>query len=333
MDSSTSHSDKWFPSRAAMLLLVTATSWVGCAIYSVYFNPEVTHYAQGAAIKNSWTEKMTREYGQKNLIFGGSSCEFSIDGERMLTEHHLPMVNYGRSAGIGACVLAESVLEHVRPGDVLIVSLEPEVLTERLYQPSLGVQFSFAMHHPEWVIEPVLGIARLGWFQAATSLRPGGYHFFTMIGKLLRGQPLYRYQLSDYRASGWKQTAVRRPIGGLARPADLSPESIVLLRRLRKWCDEHDVRAAYALPWSYAPPVKVQEFQKQNVQFLLEMAEFFPVLKDPHLGADPVIEHFSDTPFHPNNAGAALHTDELADQIKNWDVWTAEELQSLESRL
>ena len=125
-----------------MLLLVAIASWMGCALYSVWLNPEVLHYVQGAAIKNRWADRMTREYGRKNLIFGGSATEFSIDGERMLTVHGLPMVNYGRSAGMGPCVLAESVLEHVRPGDVLIVSLEPALLTERLYQPSLGVQFS-----------------------------------------------------------------------------------------------------------------------------------------------------------------------------------------------
>jgi len=317
-----------------MLLLVTIASWMGCALYSVWLNPEVTHYVQGAAIKNRWADKMTQEYGRKNLVFGGSATEFSIDGERMLTIHGLPLVNYGRSAGIGPYVLTESVLESVRSGDTLIVSLEPGLLTEHLSQSSLGVQFSFAMHHPEWVVRPALGVGRINWFQAATLLRPGGYHSFTLIGKLLLHQPLYRYKLSDFRPSGWKQTAVNLPIADPVGPGPrLSPESLALLRRLRRSCNERSVRVAYALPWSHTPPEGLRGFQRQNAQFLLQMAEVLPVLKDPRLGADAESEHFSDTPLHSNVAGAALHTDELAREIKSWDMWSEEELRYLNSHL
>src|SRR5205823_284730 len=101
-------------------------------------------------------------------------------------------------------------------------------------------------------------------------------------------------------------------------------ESLALLRRLRGWCDERGVRVAYALPRSHAPSERMREFQRQNVQFLLQMADVLPVLKDPHLGADAVTEHFSDTPLHSNAAGAALHTDELAREIRNWDTWSFE---------
>ena len=73
--------------------------------------------------------------------------------------------------------------------------------------------------------------------------------------------------------------------------------------------------------------------QRQNVQFLLQVAEFLPVLKDPYLGTDIIIEHFSDTPLHANRIGAALHTDELAREIKSWDVWSVEELRELLSEL
>ena len=334
MDSSTSRSEKRFPARAGLLLLAALAAWLGSALYSVYLSPEVIHYTHGAAIKNQWADAMTRNYGPKTLIFGGSATEFSIDGERMVSEHRLPMVNLGRAAGIGPCVLAESVLELIRPGDTLIVALEPALLTEPLDQPSLGVQFSFAMRHPEWVLDPTLVVGRINGFQAATSLRPGGYHSFTMIGKLLRRQPLYRYQRSDFRRSGWKQTAVTRPIAGLVVPGPhLSAEGLVLLRQLRRWCDERDVRVAYALPWSYAPAEMKRAFQSQNVRFLLQMAELLPVLKDPYLGADTRVEHFSDTPLHPNREGARLHTDELAREIKNWDIWSVEDLRSLEAEL
>jgi hypothetical protein len=151
-----------------------------------------------------------------------------------------------------------------------------------------------------------------------------------MLGKVVRRQPLYRYKLSDYHASGWKQTAVRLPVTGPAgHGIRLSDDSLALLRGLRKWCDEHQVRSAYSLPWSYCPTDKAREFQKQNAEFLLQMAQIFPVLKDPSLGADPIIEHYADTGLHLNETGVPLRTDELAGQIKGWQVWTVEELKML----
>ena len=332
MSSSTSHSDRWIPGWTVLLLLMALVAWAGCIFYSLRLNPEVRHYSQGAAIKNAWAEKMTREHGHKILVFGGSSVEFSIDGERMLNKHQLPVVNYGRHAGMGAMVLTESVLEHLAPGDTLIVSLEPGLLTVPLEQTSLGVQFSFAQRRPNWVLHPVLGLGRLNWFQAAALLRPGGYHTFTMLGKLARGKSLYRYQLSDYRASGWKQTAVRVNLEGPAEHSGrLSADSRALLQALRAWCDRHQVRGAYALSWSYSPAAQEHSFQQENLRFLEQVAEYLPILKDARLGADPILEHFSDSALHPNEAGAAVHTDELAGQIKQWEFWTTEELRSLQT--
>lgn len=334
MDSSTSHSNGWFPRKAFALLLTALVAWVLFGLYSLHLNPEVVHYSEGAKIKNAWAEKMTREYGAKVIVIGGSSCEFSIDGERMLKEFHLPTVNYGRHAGMGPSIMVESVLGHLRHGDTLIIAVEPGLLTEPLSEPSLAVQFSVARHHPEWVLHPTLGVGRVSLFQAATLLRPGGYHVFTMLGKIVLGEPLYRYKLSDYRASGWKQTDVRMPIGGPpGHGQHLSQDALLLLQRLHDWCDQHGVRAAYSLPWAYTPEDKVREFQKENIQFLLQVAKFFPVLKDSRLGADPNKEDFADTNFHLRTAAAETRTDELAKQIVSWNVWTVEELKAQEQTL
>jgi hypothetical protein len=310
-----------------MLLLTAVAAWLGCIVYTMRLNPELKYYVQGEVIKNRWSEKMTREHGSKVVIYGGSSCAFSIDGERMLDRFNLPTVNYGSAAGIGAAILTESALDQVHPGDTLIVALEPGLLTEPLDPTALGVQFSFAVHHPDWVIHPVLPPVSLNWFQALVALRPGGYHTFTLLGKIAAHKPFMRYQENDYHPSGWEQTDVRMKITGPpGHGPRLSNDARIMLQALHDWSGRNNVRVAYSLPWAYAPPENEASFQRGNADFLLQVNEFIPVLKDTHLGAYTNIEHFADTAWHLDGTASALRTDQLGQEIKNWNIWTDEEL-------
>jgi hypothetical protein len=309
---------------------VGCLTWGIGAFYTLYLNPEISHYAAGAVIKSAWAERLTREYGAKIVAVGGSSCEFSLDGERMLSVHHLPLVNYCWQVGMGAAIMVESGISALAPGDTLIVAVEPVLLTVPFDQTSLGIQLSVAAHHREWTMRPALGVGATGWFQSLASLRPGGQHAVTLMAKLLRGQQLYRYRASDYHASGWKQTEVRTPFEGPSwHHVTMSDDARRLFRNLAEWCQAHEVRVAYSLPWSFTPAVSAAKFRQENIEFLTQVVSFFPVLKDLSLGVDPLHEHYADTSFHLNGAGAMLRTDELAHQIEQWDTWSAAELQAL----
>jgi len=318
------------PAYAAGLLLITAAAWGACIFYTLRLNPQVVNLIEGATIKSRWAEKMTRDYGSKILVYGGSSCAFSIDGERMLNRFNLPTVNFGRTADMGPTVLTESILGNVRPGDTLIVAIEPGLLTQSSDIPALGVQFSVAMHHPEWVTHPVLREPSVNWFQVLAALRPGGYHTFTLLGKIARGGPLFRYKRSDYHASGWEQTDVRMKITSHADyRTNLSADACALLNGLRAWCAQRHVRVAYSLPWFYTPQDKIKSFQKRNIELLLQINEFIPVLKDACLGVDTNVADFADTDVHLTGPAA----DQLAGQIENWDLWTAQELHQREDSI
>jgi hypothetical protein len=319
-------------SRPKLVLVLILTALVGIGVsawYTLRFNPEIRYFKKTHAIKQAWARQMTRDYGAKVVIYGGSSCEFSIDGERLLERFRLPCVNLGRGAGMGSVVLTMVALEETRPGDTLIVAMEPGLITVPLEMPHLGIQFSIATGHWNWIRHPLPPAEPVSWLDAVLALRPGGYHFFTMLGKLVSRQPLYRYRPGDTRPSGWHQTLVRLPITGPPGHTVHIPESTTaFLRSLRDRCAQQQIRLAYSLPWGYTPPDRVQSFQKENVQFLLQMAEIMPVLRDPRLGVYSVREHFSDTVWHLCEEGAALRTDELGQQITGWQVWSTEALQS-----
>lgn len=317
----------WVAVRLAGVALVT---WVAAAFYTLQGNPEVRHFRHTDAVKRAWALKMNREHGAKVVVYGGSSCEFSIDGERLLQRFQLPCVNLGRGAGIGSVVLTMAALEETKPGDTLIVALEPGLVTEPLDWPSLGVQFSLATGHRRWMTNPLPPAKPLSWFDTLLALRPGGAHTFTMLAKLARGQELYRYHVRDMRPSGFNQTPVRARIDGPpGHGVTIPPSSRAFLVSLAAWCQTNSVRVAYSLPWGYTPPDRVASFQKDNAKFLAQVAEIMPVLKDPKLGAFSEIERFADTVWHLDEEGAARRTDDFGRQLKNWEVWTVEELRTL----
>jgi hypothetical protein len=109
----------------------------------------------------------------------------------------------------------------------------------------------------------------------------------------------------------------------------LSAEARQFLPALKDWCVAHGVRVAYSLPRGYAPATQIKEFQKGNADFLRQMVEFIPVLKDESLGADTHTEHYADSAWHLNEEGSRLRTDELGRAVQQWDLWRVEELRQL----
>ena len=151
----------------------------------------------------------------------------------------------------------------------------------------------------------------------------------TMLGKLARGQELYRYHIEEMRPSGFNQTPVRVEITGPpGHRVDIPSDTRSFLKSLRAWCDARRIRLAYSLPWGYTPGDRVEGFQARNIQFLLQVADIMPVLRDPRLGAYSVREQFADTAWHLDEAGSALRTDSFGEQLEAWSVWTTDELQS-----
>lgn len=330
MTSSTSLSEPRMPTMAFRLLVVAALTWVICVVYTLWLNPEIRFFSQLAAVQDAWSQKMDREHGHKVVVFGGSSCTFSIIGERMLERYDLPTVNRGLAVGMQVKVPTLNALQDMRRGDTLIVALEPALLTAPYELSLFAAQFGFARRHPGWVTRPALGLPGNGKASTLLALRPSSQHAVILLGKIVQGRALYRYRVADASPSGWMHTPVRLPLNGPpGHGSRVSKDMQRFLSALRDTCSERGIRVAYSLPWGYTPAEGVGAFRKENAGFLLQVAEFIPVLKDPMLGADAQGEHFADTVWHLNEEGSRLRTDVLGSAVKNWDVWSLEELRSL----
>lgn len=307
------------PAWALRLLAVALGTLLACVAYSLRANPEVQFFRAGDAVKQAWHRQLRAQHTNVAVIFGGSSCGTSIDARGLRDRHGLAVVNAGLGAGMGARVLSRYALELARPGDTLLVALEPALLTTPVDWEPLGVQFALAAGHRGILTQEPW----TRWPSLLLDLRPGGAHALAMVGKLVTGQPLYRYDRSEWCEGGLHAVAARRPIA--ASPPDprrLSPEGRRLLAELRDTARARGLRIAYVLPWEYCPPARMAEYRRRNLAFLREVSDILPVLREPSAGAHPVMADFADTDMHPIPDAARRRSDELAASLQTWSLWT-----------
>ncbi|MBU6399967.1 MAG: hypothetical protein KGS61_06595 [Verrucomicrobia bacterium] len=311
------------PRFALRLLGVALLTWLASALYTVRWNPEIAFFRRADRLKQTWAEQLDRRFPHKVVVFGGSSCTVSIDGAGLLEHEQLPVLNLGLGAGMGAKVLTEYALQHTRPGDTVVMAMEPPLIAATLGVPALGVQFCYATGDTA-VLRNLEGWS---WPGTAMDLRPGGYHTFTLLGKLLLHQPLYRYRQSELQPGGWHRLELQRAfVPDEPTPLALVDEDRAWLAGLRDWCHRHEVRIAYSLPWAYAPAARAEAYRRRNAAFLLQVSRYLPVLKDPRLGVYTVRTGFADTEWHLIPAAAELRSKELAQQVRAWQCWSPAEL-------
>ena len=331
MASSTSPSkSRLVPVFTLQLLAVALATWTVGAVYTLRVNPEVAFFQRAHELKNQWAVELAREHTNKTVVFGGSSCLTSIVPERLRDRHGLAVSNEGLGAAMGARVLTRYAFDSLQTGDTLIVALEPDLLSGAVDLEPLGVQFAFATGQTALL----RGDSGVNWPAAFVDLRPGGYHVFTLMGKLVLRQPLYRYAQTELETGGWHNVSARRDLGTSGIPnVKLSSQGRDWLRMIRDECARRQVRVAVTMPWHFCVPEHLRATQRANLRFLREVAEVLPVLREPSLGAHAVREHFADTNMHPTADAAALRTDEFAAALNAWNVWSIPEMDAQLAKL
>lgn len=331
MASSISPSEPRAPRLLLRLLKTAFLTWVAAAIYTLYWNPEIEFHNGSRRIKAGGGGELRQRFGFRATIFaGGSSGLFSIDATRLSERHQRLAINYAMGAGLGPGVLAQAATSATGRGDTLVLAFEPFLLTEPMEPTAMGIQFSFAAWHPEWVTEPRFAVPAVSWPSALLALRPGGYHCVTLLGKLITRRPLYRYQLGDVDSDGLALTDVRLPVTGPPEFADtLPPAATNLLASVAEWGRTNGVKLIYSLPWGYCPTNEVARVTRRNAKIVRQISAYIPALRDPALGVHTEAEDFSDSVWHLTRDAATRRTDILADLLKRGEYWTPEELDRL----
>lgn len=314
-----------------MMVLTAVILSTGFSLYYTrHWNPEIGLYLYAARLKCRYAEALEQRTPTKVAFFGGSSCAFGVDTELMNRDYHLPAVNLGLHAGLGAPVLTAFALDRMKPKDTLIVSLEPQLLIIPFDYPALGDQFSLDIGHPEYMRGGPLGLARRGMPGFLLAPRPGAENLFNYIQKRLRHQQMV-YSKQTFTPSGWQRLDQHaEPQSGCMLPS-LSADGDRLLSRLAEYCRSHEIRLAYAMPWIYYAPSAARLYRPVAAQYLLCISKWMPVLRDSTLGLISDPDDFADGPLHLRPRSAEQRARILAEAVTHWDTWKPVELQQIVS--
>jgi len=292
------------PRLTLNLLLVAFVTSVAGATYALRFNPEMHFWRTVAERKLSWVEQMRAKHGHVIGVVGGSTTTFAIDAGMIEREYGLPVANLGLHAGVGAEACAGFGLASLQPGDTLIVSIEPGMLTgEDVGATSLATRLAYSLGKPA-MLHWQKGESFTSRAADLTKLQPGGGHVITMLGKLAMRMPLYRYSAENSLPGGLQVTDERRNFAGTPTNTiedatiSLSPEGAALITNIRQEAEQRGIRVVYILPWAYAPEHSAEIMRQANSHFLNQVAAIMPVIREPEKGVHTERQDFADSGQH-----------------------------------
>jgi hypothetical protein len=311
--------------RLVTLLVVMACSILGAWRYVLKLSPEVDLYTYAAKKKIACARKLDERGVSKIVIYGGSSCAFGVNTDAMQTDFQLPIVNFGMHAGMGAPVLTGLALKYTKPGDTLIVSLEPHLLFVPFDWPALGDQISYALQEPDLCEGGPLHLSRRGALGTFLTMRPGAQNMLLFLPRELSHEKVI-YAKSTFSPSGWQSFDAHAQPKTVSMATAISADAQTLLNQLVGYCRQNNIRVAYAVPWFYCDGAQLVNYKSVFSRYLCEVSRFIPVLKDSTLGIDTDPDDFADGNNHLRPRGATRRGKELAKLIVEWRTWDAKEL-------
>ncbi len=112
----------------ALLVSLLQVILLTAAIIALIFltiQPDPDHYFAGSRLQ---LELLETTPSPRIILAGGSNVSFGIDAELMQQTLGIPVINDGLHAGLGIVPLRE-LLSYLRPGDVVIISLEYQLFS------------------------------------------------------------------------------------------------------------------------------------------------------------------------------------------------------------
>jgi hypothetical protein len=259
------------------------------------------------------------------LFTGGSSCAFSIDPVIIEGVCGISAFNLGLPVSAGPKFLLHQALEKARPGDILIVCLEPDLLVHPDEFKPGGLSFGLAIigGDPSDAVGAESFGGSLEIREFLNLSRPGPSHLATLVAKKATGTPLYRYTSADLRHHGRVETPVvdpAMPRAGVNTASALHPGARDLLVAFRAAADKRGVRLAYSMPWRLTAEDAAAQNRKTNRTILDHIGAIMPALDDGYLGVSTDPAHFSDSPLHLSAKGSRLRSLGLAKTLAVWLV-------------
>ena len=310
----------FFISLFQVTLLTAAT----VALIFVGIGPDPDHYFAGSRLQ---LELLKNAPGPRIILAGGSNVSFGLDAQLMQRTLGIPVINDGLHAGLGIVPLRE-LAEYLRPGDVVIISLEYQLFSSQdvmdgdLAFLSDWIEYSPAriryLSHP-WRQAPALYATML---QRKVNRQVNTYLFGGSLAEVRNVFIGTKYNLNgDFIGHLQEVSTPRRKISAEPYPVfQFQEEVLIFLERFHERAREMGAEVYFE-----APASRVTNCENTGET---AMANFFKTLVE--RSSIPVItpfeevclpdKYFFDTAYHLNAQGRELRTQRL---IRNFLQRTA----------
>ncbi|VEP11728.1 conserved hypothetical protein [Hyella patelloides LEGE 07179] len=291
--------------------LATGVAWSLGFFYNVYYGGELSWlrrmYFQKIAIAESVTET------PRLLIVGGSGAHYTIDSDLIEQELGIPVINLGLDGPIGLDVILPSVIDRVKPGDIVLLIPEYLLLLDNDGLGDRSTSFGVAIGRPGLGGIPVkqflqeviaLGIPSLravakSGVDAATQGEFTGYYSDPVSDK---GDPT----VVKERQQDWWKLPIKNSI---------SQHSFERILQFNEEVEAKGGKLVLSLPWVYGSDTKRT---LKNVEITADyLSKIAPTIYDREsLNIQDNVSYFADTHYHLMPEGRKVRAEQLVTELK-----------------
>ena len=312
--------------RFPAVLLISLLIAYGISYFvTIKVSPEIKFWNEVVEYREAAILKIREQRPNTPIILftGGSSCAFSIDPKIIEKSCELPSVNLGLPVAAGPGYILHQALREARSGDIIVVCLEPDLLTfaDQDSSPS-KVGFGIEASHGNFTAAAggITSGKKMGISDYLTLTRPGANYLVTLAGRTLGGKG-YRYKTDDIKYRGLLVTNARdQKLEGSSASMSVSlhPEGKQLLVNYEKAAKSKGVDLVYSMPWYFTASQDLDLSRRNKRQLMAKISEIMPVVDDGYSGAMDKLEYFADSGLHLSREGATLRSNSLGLALKSF---------------
>jgi hypothetical protein len=283
----------WKPLKFVPWLVTAGVTWSIGFVYNVYYGGEL-----------SWLRMMYEQKGaiaaniqapKRLLITGGSGAHYTLDSKAIEEGLGIPVVNLGLDGPIGLDVILPSMLNQIRPGDVVLLIPEYLILVDEDGFGDRSGQFGVAIGKPGLGDIPAKQLAQDIWTLGIPTLRGITKSSWDLIEK---GKLTGYY--SDPVSDRGDPTTVKPREGKWWRlqiDESISPHAVARITKFRQQVEAKGGSLIISLPWVYGSE---DEKSVSNVKKTAEeLGKIAPLIYDKDsLNMKSDVNLFADTHYH-----------------------------------
>lgn len=303
----------WKPLKLTSWIAVAAIAWTIGYIYNARYGGELSWLRMMYEDKIALAEKV--EAPRRLLITGGSGAHYTINSELMQEKLGIPVLNLGIDGPVGLNVILPSIIDQVRPGDIVLLIPEYLLLWSENGLGDRSAQFGVAIGRPGLGGVPpkqlaqdtlLLGTATLRGVTKSTIdvIEKGKMTGYYSDGVNAYGDPAP--EDDKQRTGDWWELPINQPITKHA------------VKRIEQFSQEVEAKGGtlvLSLPWVYA---RTDEKSIANVEKTAqELSQIAPLIYDPEsLNMKTDSDLFADTHYHLTPKSRIIRSRELVKQLR-----------------